>query len=102
MAAVVLLAGPDRDRQPVFLGRERAGGEGAEGARGVLGAVEIEDDPAVLRRVGVDEAARAVGFVAAGFIRDDKEQRLRPALVNGAQLVCGAVTGGHAPARPAG
>src|SRR5258708_34202460 len=95
MAAVVLLAGPDRDRQPVFLGRERAGGEGAEGARGVLGAVEIEDDLAVLRRGGVEEAARAVGFVAPGFFRGGKEHLSAPAPLTWRALGAVGGTGEH-------
>ena len=64
---IILLAGLDPRRQPVLLGRQRAGGEGGEGAGRVVGGVEVHHHLAVLGRVGVQEAAGAVGLFAVGL-----------------------------------
>src|SRR5690606_30284851 len=74
--AIGLLAGLDMQVQPVFRRWQRAGGEQGEGARRVVGAVEIDHDVALrIRHRRIDEAAGAVAAVAAGAIGKDQEQR---------------------------
>src|SRR5208337_4813412 len=69
------------DGQPVLLRRQRAGGPGGVGAGGVLQAVEVEQQlagsgEAVVRDLGVEEAAGAVGGGLRGRIAEDEEEGL--------------------------
>ena len=59
------------------LRRQRAGGEGGEGAGRVVGLVEVERDRAALGQVGVEEAPRAVGLLSARRVAEDEEELLR-------------------------
>src|SRR3954451_18917167 len=72
------LAGFDWDWKLVFLDRQWARREVGERARGVVGAVEIEIDGAVLRQRRVQEATRLVGLRAAREVLEDEEQILVP------------------------
>src|SRR6266704_3509680 len=72
--AVIQLARLDAQRHPVLGRRKRAGRVGGERARRVVGLVEVEDDPPVLRQVGVKEAPGRVGLLAAGLVADDEEE----------------------------
>src|SRR5436305_10882543 len=56
----LLLPRLDAHRQLVLGRRQRAGGEGGEGAGRVVGGVEVDYHLAVLGRIGVEEAAGAV------------------------------------------
>src|SRR3954468_14239464 len=73
MAVVVQLAGLDPQRQMIARRRERAGGEGSEGAGWAVGTVEVERDPTVLREGGFEEPPSRVGRVAGGLVAKDEE-----------------------------
>src|SRR3990172_11614434 len=73
---VLLLARFDADGKNVPLRRERARGVGREGARGVVGPVEVERHPAVRRKHRVEKAARATSIVAARLVLEDEEELL--------------------------
>src|SRR5262245_13015721 len=73
-ARELLLAGLDGDGELVLRRRQRAGGEGREGAGRVVGGVEVHHHLTVPGRIGVDEAAGAVGLLAAGLVGEDQEQ----------------------------
>src|SRR5690606_40430610 len=83
---VRLLAGGHRQVEAVLRRRQRAGGEVGERAGRIVGAVEVERDPALgVRRGGVEVAPRAVAVMAAGAVGEDDEeaavlalQRLQP------------------------
>src|SRR5688500_16921347 len=75
-AGVLLLPRLDPEGQPVLGGRQRAGGEGREGAGRVVGQVEIDEDLAVLDRAGLQEAAGAVGLLAVGLVGEDQGEPL--------------------------
>src|SRR4051812_38143609 len=72
--AVALLSGLDAELEPVLRGRQRAGGERGEGARRVVGPVEVQHHLPVLGQVRVQEAARAVRLVPVGEISKDEEE----------------------------
>src|ERR1700704_1931563 len=56
-ARELLLPGLDGEGELVLGRRQRAGGEGGEGAGRVVGGVEVHYHRAVLDRTGVEEAA---------------------------------------------
>jgi len=68
LAVVELLAGRDGHRQPVLLGRDRAGRVRRDGTGRVVGLVEVQNDLAVLDRVGFEEAAGGISIGLAGRI----------------------------------
>src|SRR5213594_3790661 len=72
-----LLARLDPDRQMVLLRRQGAGRVGSEGARRTVRLVEVQDDPAVLRSLAVEEPPRSVGLLAARPVTEDVEELLR-------------------------
>ena len=94
-AAVIFLTGSDANGEPIFFGRQRAGGEGGKGAGRIFSLVEIEHDFAVLGRRGGQKAASPIGFLASSQVSYYKK-KFHPALVNREQLEGATVSGEHA------
>src|SRR5436309_13298174 len=86
-----LLAGADRDLEPVLRRRQRAAPVVVVRAVRVVRAVEVEQVLAVAERFRLHVAARAVGVLAAGRVAERDEELV--ALMEREQRRIGAVDG---------
>ena len=100
-AAVIFLTGSDANGEPIFFGRQRAGGEGGKGAGWIFSLVEIEHDFTVLGRCGGQKAASPIGFLASSQV-SYYEKKFHPALVDWEQFEGATISGEHGFARNGG
>jgi len=97
---VLLLARGDGDVQPILRRRQRTGGERREGARRVVGAVEVQHHlagfiEAAGRQRGVEEARGTVSLLAGGAVGKDEKQLAAGFFLVGQQLKAPSVTLEH-------
>src|SRR5689334_21171011 len=74
MSAVVLLSRRNRDRHPIFLWSQRAGGVRRNRAGRIVCAVEVEHHLAVDNWIRVEESSAGIGCRLAGGIGDHKTE----------------------------
>lgn len=86
-AAVIFLTGSDANREPIFFGRQRAGGEGGKGAGRIFSLVEIEHDFAVLGRCGGQKAASPIGFLASSQVSYYEKSSIPPSSIGSSSKV---------------
>src|SRR5207247_4162004 len=68
----------DANLQAVVLRRQRTGRKWIEGARRIVGLVEIEDRRAVGAQIRVEESCGLVRLFAAGAVAKDEKEPVRP------------------------
>src|SRR5262249_25824620 len=74
VSSLVLFPGLDRDWQPIFFWRQRAGGVSGHGARWTVSPIEVEQDSALHRRASLQESSSRISFSFAGWITEDEEE----------------------------